>query len=190
MTPQDVLDFWFGAPASAEFGKRREVWFKKSEVFDQGVRKRFLPLYELAADGRLAAWDHAPRTLLALTIVCDQFPRNMFRDDPRAYATDGAALAAAQRIVERGWDLQLQPLERQFVYLPFEHAEDAAMQERALALFERLAEEAALANLPVWARKHRDVIARFGRFPHRNAILGRESTPEEIEFLQQPGSSF
>ena len=190
MTPQDVLDFWFGTPASAEFGKRREVWFKKSEVFDQSVRKRFLPLYGLAADGRLAAWDHAPRTLLALIIVCDQFPRNMFRDDPRAFATDGAALAAAQGMVERGWDLQLASLERQFVYLPFEHAEDAAMQARSIELFARLAADPALADLPEWARKHRDIIGRFGRFPHRNGILRRESTPEEIAFLGEPGSSF
>jgi uncharacterized protein (DUF924 family) len=171
-------------------GRRREVWFKKSDLFDRDVRRRFSALHELAADGRLAAWDATPRTLLALVIVCDQFPRNMFRDDPRAYATDDCALAAAQRMVERGWDLQCAPLERQFVYLPFEHAEDAALQARSLALFARLAQEPGLADLVSWARKHADIIARFGRFPHRNAVLGRESTPEEIAFLTQPGSSF
>ncbi len=190
MTPQEVLDFWLGAPGSAEHGKRREVWFKKSDVFDQDVRRRFLPLWEMAADGRLADWDRAPQTLLAFIIVCDQFPRNMFRVDPRAFATDARALAAAQRMVESGWDQQLASLERQFVYLPFEHAEDPAMQQRSLELFERLAQDPALADLPEWARKHADIIARFGRYPHRNAVLGRDSTPAEIEFLAQPGSSF
>lgn len=190
MTPQEVLDFWLGAPGSAEHGKRREVWFKKSDVFDQDVRRRFLPLWEMAADGRLADWDRAPQTLLAFIIVCDQFPRNMFRVDPRAFATDARALAAAQRMVESGWDQQLASLERQFVYLPFEHAEDPAMQQRSLELFERLAQDPALADLPEWTRKHADIIARFGRYPHRNAVLGRDSTPAEIEFLAQPGSSF
>ena len=190
MTPEDVLAFWFGAPASAERGEPREVWFKKSDVFDQDVRRRFSALHALAADGRLAAWDRTPHALLALIIVCDQFPRNMFRHDPRAFATDARARAAAQNMVERGWDMQLASIERTFVYLPFEHAEDEAMQQRSLELFARLAEDPALADLPVWARKHAGIIARFGRFPHRNAILGRESTPEEIEFLRQPGSSF
>ena len=190
MTPQDVLDFWFGAPGSAGYGKPREVWFKKSDVFDQAIRARFFLLYELAADGRLAAWDVTPHALLALIIVCDQFPRNMFRDDPRAFATDDRALAAAQRMVELGWDMQLAPIGRQFVYLPFEHAEDLALQQRGLELFQRVTEDPVLADAAVWARKHLDIIARFGRFPHRNAILGRDSTPEEIEFLTQPGSSF
>ena len=190
LTPHDVLDFWFGAPGSSGYGKPRDVWFKKSDVFDQAVRARFLLVYELAADGRLAAWHATPRALLALIIVCDQFPRNMFRHDARAFATDAQALAATERMVEPGWDMQLAPIERQFVYLPFEHAEDLAMQQRGVELFARVTADPALADAPVWARKHLDIIARFGRFPHRNAILGRESTPEELEFLQQPGSSF
>ncbi len=190
MTPPDVLDFWFGAFGSPERGTPRAAWFKKSDAFDQEVRARFLAVHELAAGGKLAAWDETPHALLAFIIVCDQFPRNMFRNDPRAFATDAQALAAAQRMVERGWDMQLAPIERQFVYLPFEHAEDAAMQQRSLDLFGRLADDPALADLAEWARKHADVIARFGRFPHRNAILGRASMPEETEFLKQPGSSF
>jgi uncharacterized protein (DUF924 family) len=190
MTPQDVLDFWFGAPGSPERGKPRAVWFKKSDAFDQEVRARFLAVYELAAGGKLAAWNESPHALLAQSIVCDQFPRNMFRNDPRAFATDAQALAAAQRMVELGWDMQLAPIERQFAYLPFEHAEDPAMQQRSLELFERVTADPALADIPLWARKHFDVVARFGRFPHRNAILGRASTPEEIEFLKQPGTSF
>lgn len=190
MAPQELLDFWFGAPGSPERGKPRTAWFKKSDAFDQEVRERFQPAYELAAGGQLAAWHETPHALLALIIVYDQFPRNMFRNDARAFATDAQALAAAERMVDLGWDMQLAPIERQFAYLPFEHAEDMAMQQRSLELFERVTEDPALANIPAWARKHFDVIARFGRFPHRNAILGRASTPEEIEFLQQPGSSF
>ena len=190
MTPEAVLDFWFGAPGSPGHGRSRSAWFKKSDAFDQEVRARFLPLHELAAGGRLAAWDEGPRSLLALIIVLDQFPRNIYRNDARSFATDAQALAAAQRMVARGWDMKLLPIERQFAYLPFEHAEDLAMQQRALELFRRLSEDPALADVPEWTRKHHDVIARFGRFPHRNAILGRASTPEEIEFLMQPGSSF
>jgi len=190
MTPHDVLDFWFGAPGTPEHGKSRDVWFKKSDVFDQEVRARFLPLYESAASGALADWDAEPRSLLALIVVLDQFPRNIFRNDARSFATDRQALAAAQRMIEPGWDMKLVPVERMFVYLPYEHAEDLRMQQRALELFRRVAEDPALADVPEWARKHHDVIARFGRFPHRNAILGRESTPEETDFLKQPGSRF
>jgi uncharacterized protein (DUF924 family) len=190
MTPLDVLDFWFGAPGSLERGKRRDAWFKKSDAFDQEVRSRFLPFYEEAARSKPGMWDDASHPLLALIIVLDQFPRNMFRNQARSFATDAQALAAAQRMVDRGWDLQLAPVARWFAYLPYEHAEDLAMQQRALELFECVSEDPALADVAAWARKHYDVIVRFGRFPHRNAILGRASTPEEIEFLKQPGASF
>ena len=190
MQPPDVLDFWFGAPGSPEHGKPRAVWFRKSDAFDQEVRDRFLALHASAASGALAAWDETPLSLLALIIVLDQFPRNMFRNDARAFAADAQALAAAQRMVESGWDGKLSPLERSFAYLPYEHAEDMAQQRRSIELFERLAADAGLAESLRWARKHHDVIARFGRFPHRNALLGRPSTSEEIEFLKQAGSSF
>ena len=185
-----VLDFWFGAPDSPEHGGRRDVWFKKSDALDQLVRERFLSVHELAARGALAEWGNTPQSLLALVIVLDQFPRNMFRNDARAFATDAPALAAAERMIERGWDRQLAPIERWFAYLPYQHAEDLAMQQRGLELFESVREDPALADVPEWARKHYDVIARFGRFPHRNAVLGRASTPQEVEFLAQPGSSF
>ena len=154
------------------------------------MRDKFLALYERAAASELSAWATSPSSLLALIIVLDQFPRNMFRGEPRAFATDAQALAAAQGMVDAGWDRGLAPLERMFVYLPFEHAEDAPMQARALELFEGLADLPAVGDVVEWARRHQAVIARFGRFPHRNAILGRASTPEEIEYLAQPGSSF
>ena len=188
--PQAVLDFWFGAPGSAEHGVAHDVWFKRSDEFDRSVRGRFMDTYERARAGALADWDSQPHSLLALIIVLDQFPRNMFRNDPRAFASDAQALAAAERMVARGWDRSLAPLERSFAYMPYEHAESLPMQDRALELFGRLADEANLAEPLEWARKHHAVIARFGRFPHRNAVLGRVSTPAETEFLSQPGSSF
>jgi len=189
-TAVEVLDFWFGNPGSPERGEPRDVWFRKSETFDNAVREHFLPLYEQAAAGALGAWNDAPHALLALIILLDQFPRNMFRNAARAFATDGAALAAATRMVEQGWDVKLAPVARWFAYLPFEHAEDAVMQQRSVQLFASLATGSALADVLVWARKHHDVIARFGRFPHRNAVLGRVSTAAEIEFLKEPGSTF
>ena len=183
---QAVLDFWFGAPGSVHYGKPRAEWFKKSADFDALIRSRFLPLYEQATVGQLTPWRDSPLTLLALIIVLDQFPRNLFRDSARAFASDAAALDAAQRMVALRWDLRLQAVERGFVYLPFEHAEDIAAQRTALVLFRELGN----ADLLQWAQKHHDVIARFGRFPHRNAALGRVSSPEELAFLQQPGSRF
>jgi uncharacterized protein (DUF924 family) len=183
----DVLEFWFGAPGTPEHGQQRSVWFRKSHAFDDEVRSRFLDLYEQAEHGKLDSWHEDPQSLLALIIVLDQFPRNMFRGEARSFATDALALTAAQRMVAEGWDRGLPAFQRAFAYLPFEHAEDLAMQEQAVALFERDPE---LAEGAAWAGKHRSVIARFGRFPHRNAVLGRESTPNELEFLKQPGSSF
>jgi uncharacterized protein (DUF924 family) len=192
MTPeaQRVLDFWFGAPDSPQAGQRRPEWFRKSDAFDASIRERFFATYEQAAADRLAQWDGTAREVLALIVVLDQFPRNMFRGSSRAFVTDGAALAAAERMVARGWDTELAPLERSFAYLPFEHAENLALQERSMQLFGVLAQDAAYADLLEWARKHFIIIQCFGRFPHRNVILGRVSTPEEIEFLSQPGSSF
>jgi uncharacterized protein (DUF924 family) len=190
LDPQGVLDFWFGAPGSSQAGQRRPEWFRKSDAFDAAIREQFLATYEQAAAGRLADWNAGPRPLLALIVVLDQFPRNMFRGGARSFATDAQALAAAGRMVDRGWDAQLAPLERSFVYLPFEHAENRAAQERSMQLFGTLAQDAAYADLLEWARRHYVIIERFGRFPHRNVILGRISTPEETEFLNQPGSSF
>jgi uncharacterized protein (DUF924 family) len=190
LDPQEVLDFWFGPPGSVHAGQRRPEWFRKSDDFDAAIRERFLTTYEEAAAGGLAEWAARARPLLALIIALDQFPRNMFRGSPRSFAADSRALAAADRMVEHGWDRQLAPLERSFAYLPFEHAENRVAQERSMRLFGALGEDPAYADLLEWARKHYVIVERFGRFPHRNAVLGRASTPEEVDFLKQPGSAF
>jgi len=178
--PEDVLDFWFAEGMAAR-------WFKADEAFDQEVRQLLLPLHEQAAEGRLDHWQESAPGALALVILLDQVPRNMFRGEPRAFATDAQALAVTKRALAKGFDQELRQVERVFLYLPLEHCEDLADQELCVQLTSALDEN------PEWgdyARRHRDVIARFGRFPHRNAVLGRETTPEEAVFLQEPGSSF
>lgn len=185
-----MLDFWFGAIGSPEYARPRESWFKKSDAFDDTIRARFLDLHRQAAGGLLQAWQAAPDSLLALIVVLDQFPRNLFRGTSRAFATDAQALAAAQLAVAQGFDRMLAPVQRWFVYLPFEHAEDPALQRRCLELFEGLRNDPDSAGSIDYARRHFETVARFGRFPHRNAALGRSSTPEELEFLRQPGSGF
>jgi uncharacterized protein (DUF924 family) len=187
---QEVLEFWFGAPGSPEFGRPRAAWFVKSAEFDALIRDRFLATHEAAAAGALDAWSTGPLGALALAVALDQFPRNMFRGTPRAFAADARALAVARGAVARGFDEVLLPVQRWFVYLPYEHAEELAAQRESLRLFERLAVDAAGAGTLTYAMRHYAVIERFGRFPHRNAILGRASTPEELAFLAQPGSSF
>jgi len=174
-SPEDVLAFWRAAGA--------EKWFKKDTAFDDAVRARFLPTYEAAAAGALDAWGKTPAGALALVIVLDQFPRNMFRGDRRTYAADPKAKAVAADAIARGFD-QLFPIpERTFFYLPFEHAEDMADQQRCVSLFRATGD----ADLLKWAELHADIIRRFGRFPHRNAALGRATTPEEQAFLDAGG---
>jgi uncharacterized protein (DUF924 family) len=184
-----VLDFWFGAPGSAEHGQTRDLWFTKQTATDALISARFGTLVESALRGELDAWSGTLRGALAQIVLLDQFTRNAFRDTPRAFAGDARALTVAQALVDAGHDRALSRHERWFVYLPFEHAESLPLQERAVALFTQLADDGLDAPL-AWAIKHRDVIARFGRFPHRNAILGRASSPEEVAFLAQPGSRF
>jgi len=185
LTSEAVLEFWF-----AGAGKPRPEWFRKDAQFDAAIRARFGALHAEAAGGGLADWEASPREALALVIVLDQFSRNLYRDDRRAFAQDARALDLAQAIVARGWDRERLPVERQFIYLPFEHAEDAAIQDRGVALFQALEEYPETRGMTQWAEKHRAIIRRFGRFPQRNAALGRASTPEEVEFLKQPGSGF
>jgi uncharacterized protein (DUF924 family) len=190
-TPREVLEFWFGAPGSPEHGTRRPEWFRKDPAFDALVAQRFGPALEAALAGRLDAWAADASGTLALILVLDQFTRNSFRDTPRAFAGDPQALALARGLVARGADRTLPTLQRPFAYLPFEHAEDLAVQQESVRLFEALAAAAPdEAESLDYAIRHRDIVARFGRFPHRNAILGRTSTAEELEFLRQPGSRF
>ena len=183
-----MLLFWFGPPS--ERGKPHKRWFEKSEAFDREVRDRFAGLYDGARAGRLGPWKARPAECLALVIVLDQFPRHMFRDSPRAFESDPLALEAARHAVGQGFDRGMHAVERLFLYLPFEHSERLEHQERACELMKPL--DAVEPGLQAYryAVLHRDIIARFGRFPHRNAVLGRASTPEEVEFLKGPGSSF
>ena len=178
---KEVLGYWFGA--GGDYGKRHKRWFEKDPEFDRDIRSRFLPLVEqLAAE---PSWLDDARSCLARIVVLDQFPRNIFRGTARAFTTDPLALAAARRLVERGWDRGFLEVEKLFAYLPFEHSENLADQDRACELMKDFAAEQV-----DYAERHRAIIRRFGRFPHRNAILGRDSTPEELEFLKQPGSGF
>jgi len=185
-----ILDFWFGKPDEADYGKPRKVWFTKNPEFDQEVRSRFLIDYQQAAAGHLDDWKASPLGCLALIILLDQFPRNMFRGQPQTFATDPQALAYAHHTVAQGFDKELLPIQRCFVYLPFEHSENLAHQRQAIELFSTLKDYPECASGVDYAHRHLKVIERFGRFPHRNEILGRETTPEEAEFLKQPGSSF
>ena len=190
-----VLAFWFGAPGSSERETYRELWFRKSEAVDRQIAEEFGPLIERALRGELADWSREPHGALAQILLLDQFTRNVFRDTPRAFAGDARALATATAIVGRRQDEALPVLQRSFVYMPFEHAEGMGAQDEAVRLFSRLVDSAVppsadLKNMLDYAHKHRAVIRRFGRFPHRNAVLGRHSTPDEIAFLQEPGSRF
>lgn len=185
-SPEAVLDFWFGTD-----GQARAEWFRKDDAFDRLIAGRFGALVERALAGELRDWEAQPASALALILLLDQFTRNIFRGTPRAFAGDALALAAARALVASSGDAALPPLGRSFVYLPFEHAEDLAAQHEAVRLFSALEASAPQAKgMLEYALRHRDIVARFGRFPHRNAILGRESTPEEIAFLREPGSSF
>ncbi len=185
-----VLDFWFGREDEPGYGEFRDAWFRKDETFDDEVRERFGSLYEQAAASELDGWREDARSCLALVILQDQVPRNLFRGDPRTYATDGEALENSKYAVERALDRELPAFQRMFLYMPFMHSESIEDQRRSVALFENLAAKEKGPDVVEFAEGHRDIIERFGRFPHRNEVLGRSSTPEEIEFLRQPGSSF
>ena len=183
----DVLDFWFGREADPGYGDFREAWFTKDPEFDGQVRERFEALHEAAASGELDGWMEEARTCLALVILLDQFPRNMFRGDPRSYATDHKAQLAAEHAVDGALDRELPAFQRMFLYMPFMHSENLEHQRRSVELFRALG---GASNSSDYAVRHMEIIERFGRFPHRNEVLGRRTTPEEEEFLTQPGSSF
>ncbi len=192
-TPQEVLDFWFLPPSNEGYGKPRDEWFRKDARFDAAIADRFGAAIALALAGGLREWDRdGAHGTLARILVLDQFTRNAFRGMPASFAGDALGLVAALELEGSGADRTLAPMERWFAYMPFEHAEDARMQEKSVTLFAELARENPVdfAGALDFAHRHRGVIARFGRFPHRNAILGRASTPEELVFLSQPGSGF
>ena len=171
----EIVSFWRAA------GPDR--WFKKDTAFDEEIRRRFLDTYEEAAAGRFSDWEQTAPGALALLILLDQFPRNMFRGDAQAFATDPLARAIAAGAIVRGFDSQVPAELRSFFYLPFQHSEDLADQERGIAFYKAIADTK---NLK-WSELHADIIRRFGRFPHRNALLGRTTTPEEQAFLDGGG---
>jgi uncharacterized protein (DUF924 family) len=174
---ETVLEYWRKAGP--------EKWFNKDGAFDEDIRRRFLETYEAAAASQLAEWEATPEGALALIIALDQFPRNIFRGSARAFAADPLARAVADRALARGFDQRVPETERQFFYLPFEHGETLVDQERCVELFRATGDAEALK----WAELHADIIRRFGRFPHRNAALGRATTPEEQAFLDEGGFS-
>ena len=188
---EEILTFWFDEirDEPSYFEEYAPRWFVQNADFDRQIVQRFQADYELAAQGQLTHWTETARGGVALILVLDQFPRNMFRNDPRAFATDPLARQIAEQMIATGLDRQLRLVERYFVYVPFMHSENRAHQQRSIMLFQQLAEERAYFDTS-YAVRHQEVINRFGRFPHRNTVLGRASTSEELEFLKQFGSSF
>lgn len=186
-----VLDFWFGAPGSDAYGRQHKRWFIKRDETDTQIRERFGAWVAQALAGGLTDWDATARGRLARIVLLDQFPRNIHRGTPGAFAGDAMALAAAQALIDRDEHLHLIPVERIFAYLPLEHAEDAALQARSVALFQALADaHPEFQSSLDYALRHQAVIERFGRFPHRNRLLGRPDTPAEQAYLAEPGSGF
>lgn len=177
--PETILDFWLHDVGPSG-------WYRAEDELDAEIRTRFLSAWEDAHAGRRDYWLNGPRGTLAFLILTDQFPRNMFRGDPRSFATDAQARAAAEAAIAHGWDMEVAEPERQFFYLPLMHSEDIADQDRSVALFTSSMPETGTSNL-THAKAHREIICRFGRFPYRNVALGRETTAEEAAFLEKGG---
>lgn len=193
--PAEIIDFWFGPDGTRDRFQNRLVWWGRDEytdpaTFDAEIRDNFLRTYEAAADGALDHWQDTAEGALALLLVLDQFPRNMFRNTGRTYAADAKALAVAERAIANGFDRVFPGSAPRFFYLPYEHSEDMDDQRRSVALFESLPDEPANKTAIEYAHRHLAVVERFGRYPHRNEMLGRESTPEELEFLASPAAPF
>jgi uncharacterized protein (DUF924 family) len=184
ISPAEVLEFWFGPEPFAH----RKIWFEKDAAFDLACG-RFAAARQAAVRGDLDGWATTPRGMLALVLLLDQFSRNLYRGSAEAFAADAKALGLAREAIACGFDQALGPVERMFLYLPFEHSEDLADQDEAVRLFTALAPELGGDTLD-YTRRHREVIARFGRFPHRNAALGRVSSPAELAYLSEPGAGF
>ncbi|WP_244846824.1 DUF924 family protein [Caballeronia sp. SL2Y3] len=185
---QGVLDFWFGAEGSPEFGTERKEWWRKKRAFDAMLTERFGALLDEAQAGGLEEWEREPLSALALIVVLDQFSRNCYRNTPRAFAGDARALAVAKTLVEQGDDLRMpSACHRAFVYTPFEHDETLASQRESVRLFAKLRDDTGVASFYDSALRHAEVIERFGRFPHRNRILGRKTLPDEEAWLAEHG---
>ena len=200
-TQESIQKFWFGKDADdvddAEIAtKQSKLWWSKDDVLDALIKDRFASYSESASSGNLDHWAVSANGCLSLILLCDQFPRNMYRDMPAAFASDAKALALSKAGLASGLDKNLRAIQRVFFYLPLEHSELLADQDSAVAQFEQLAKETSASHQTIFnnflnfALRHREVIRRFQRFPHRNKILGRQSTVEELAFLAQPGSSF
>ena len=198
-TLKTIREYWFGTAledAAVTARERARLWWSKSPEVDDEIRRRFESCVIKAGSGELDNWASNPQDRLALILLTDQFPRSIYRDSARAFAFDTKALSLARNGIDAGFDVSLRPLERVFFYLPLEHSESLVDQQRSVSLFQKLFNEAGPDEKPTFAEyldfavRHRDIISRFGRFPHRNEALGRISTPEELSFLQQPGSGF
>lgn len=190
-----ISEFWFGDLQIDPFGKAK-MWWNGGQELDEEIRERFAPWIDDAGQGRLGAWTETPTGTACLVVVLDQFPRNAYRGTARAFAYDGQARTIVETAIDDGTDLRMHPVEAAFLYMPLMHSEDLGAQDRCIERFAALVERAPeelkerFAQNLDYAQRHRDIVERFGRFPHRNAILDRESTAEEVEFLKQPGSSF
>ncbi|MBI1300092.1 MAG: DUF924 family protein [Alphaproteobacteria bacterium] len=180
-TKNEVLKFWFEET-------QPQQWFQKNDAFDADIRDRFMVTYDMARKDMCQDWARDAEGVLALVIVLDQFPRNMFRGDPKMFATDSKALLIVKEALHKGFDHILPTVKRRFVYMPFMHSEELKEQKRSVALFESMKEDEPLSY--EYALKHMEVIEKFGRFPHRNVVLGRESTQEELGYLKLPGAGF
>jgi len=198
VSPSEILEFWFADTLTSGpySGTHSQLWFRKDADFDAEIERRFGSLPEAALRGELDAWRDEPASTLALVIVCDQFPRNLYRGSARAFEFDPFAREVACEAIDKGLDEQLHPIQAVFLYLPLEHSEDVALHDRCLQLFERLEERAPAALRPRiesfcgYARSHGEIIRRFGRYPHRNALLDRAPTPEEAAYLDSGGETF
>lgn len=197
-TPHEILEFWFGPDADQPL-ERAEKWFQPDDEFDREIRERFEDDVERAAAGEYDSWRQTPRGSLAYIILLDQFTRNIYRDSPKAFAHDSRTVEATLEGIERDFDEELEPVERAFFYMPLMHSEDPEVQETSLEMFDRLRKSAPEEDQRVkstvqsnydFAVKHAEIIDRFGRYPHRNEVLGRESTDEERAFLEERGRGF
>ena len=190
LSPRDVLDFWFGPPDDPDHANPREAWFTKDDGFDESIRSQFGAAVDLAIDGGREDWTDGGAGNLAVILMLDQFTRNIFRGSDRSFAGDARARDLARAVVDSGNDSALTVVQRVFLYLPFEHSEDISDQYRSMELYKGLPDHPNKDNWVEYAQAHFDIIERFGRFPHRNDVLGRATTPEETEFLKGPNSSF